>query len=84
MTSSEARRHDPHSEVAGILGPELAETLMSYLPTEENTNLATKRDLDDEALATLTARMDKLDARLDRILLAIIATLIAVIVRSFF
>jgi ubiquinone biosynthesis protein UbiJ len=45
-----------------ILGPDLTDSLMSYLPTTPATELATKADIDG-----LSDRVDRLSGRIDRL-----------------
>ena len=45
MATSAAARHDLYTELARVIGPDHAETLMSYLPTEEPGRLAAKDDM---------------------------------------
>ncbi len=45
MGASEARRHEMYTGLSRKLGPDLADTLMTYLPTTPGTDLATRDDL---------------------------------------
>jgi hypothetical protein len=60
---SEARRHNLYNGLVHLLGPDQADTLMSYLPTEPIQALATKRDL-DAAEERLTVRIDGFEERM--------------------
>jgi hypothetical protein len=60
---SEARRHNLYNGLVHLLGPDQADTLMSYLPTEPIQALATKRDL-DAAEKRLTVRIDGFEERM--------------------
>lgn len=60
---SEARRHNLYNGLVQLLGPDQADTLMSYLPTEPIQALVTKRDL-DATEARLTVRIDGLVQRM--------------------
>ena len=62
MAVSEARRRDLYNGLDQLLGTELADTLMAYLPAYETIDVATKDDI-----RRLEARLDGMDARLDRI-----------------
>lgn len=44
MTSPESRRHDLYNGLTEVLGVERADVLMTYLPSTESTQLATKAD----------------------------------------
>ena len=61
---SEATRHNLYNGLIDVLGPDQADTLMSYLPTEPIQALATKRDL-DAAEGRLTLRMNGFEPRMD-------------------
>lgn len=61
MSSVEPARHSLYSRLESVLGPEHAETLMTYLPRHEADEVATKGDI-----ARLEARFDRLDNRLDQ------------------
>ena len=85
MTSSEARRLDLYNGLAEVFGQERADTLMTYLSTTETDQLATKSDVAalraemNERFAQLTATVSDLSRRVDRILFALIAGLVAVV-----
>ncbi|MEE8486315.1 MAG: hypothetical protein V3S38_07205 [Acidimicrobiia bacterium] len=64
MTTAESRRHDIYTGLTEFLGPDRADTLMTYLPSRESTDLATKADLTALEL-TLGGRIDRIDGRLD-------------------
>lgn len=64
MTTAESRRHDLYTGLTEFLGPDRADTLMTYLPSRESTDLATKADLTALEL-TLGVRIDRIDGRLD-------------------
>lgn len=57
MSVSNAQRHDLHSGLEEVLGPQRAETLMDYLPPVGWADVATKSDL-DAAVATLSTTID--------------------------
>jgi predicted nuclease with TOPRIM domain len=76
MAISEARRRDLYNSLDELLGTELAETLMAYLPAYESTELATKEDirrLDDrfdrieDRFKQVVDRFDRIDDRLDAV-----------------
>jgi hypothetical protein len=85
MTTAESRRHDLYNGLAELLGADQADTLMTYLPHTESEGLATKADL-DALERNLSGRIDGVDKRLDlishrlnRIVLALVAGLVAII-----
>ena len=45
VTASESRRHELYNGLALVIGPELTETLMSFLPPVPFIDLATKDDI---------------------------------------
>ena len=71
MTSSESRRHDLYNGLTEVLGVERADVLMTYLPSTESTELATKADIRvlesriDKVEANLTVRIDSVGTRVD-------------------
>ena len=83
MATAESRRHDLSNGLTEFIGEDRADTLMTYLPLQESTNLATRADLD--ALKTaVTGRLDTVDHRpeainhrLDRMVFALVAGLVA-------
>jgi hypothetical protein len=64
-----------------LLGTELAETLMAYLPAYESTELATKDDIRrlDGRFDRIEDRLDAVNQRLDRFFLTQSAGLIAIV-----
>jgi hypothetical protein len=62
MAISEARRRDLYNSLDELLGTELAETLMAYLPAYESTELATKEDI-----RRLEDRFDRIDNRFGQV-----------------
>jgi hypothetical protein len=85
MTTPESRRHDLYNGLTELLGEDRADTLMTYLPSSEGTDLATKSDLDaiEDRLVVridiVSQRLEGLSQRLDRMVLAMIAGLVAII-----
>lgn len=90
--TDEARRHDLYHGLMEVLGEERAGTLMAYLPTHDGDGLATQTDVasvrDDltgleqgvnQRLDIMTAAIDSLGRRVDRLTFALIAGLIAVV-----
>lgn len=69
MSSVEPARHSLYCRLESILGPEHAETLMTYLPRHQADEVATKDDV-----ARLEARFDRLDSRLDQMLRTYVVT----------
>ena len=68
MAISEARRRDLYNSLDELLGTELAETLMAYLPAYESTELATKEDMRrlEDRFDRIEDRLDAVNQRLDR------------------
>ncbi|MFP4555020.1 MAG: hypothetical protein ACLFRT_14330 [Actinomycetota bacterium] len=70
MTSPESRRHDLYNGLTEVLGVERADVLMTYLPSTESTELATKADIRavetriDSVESSLATRIDRLEANL--------------------
>jgi hypothetical protein len=56
MTYREPARHALYAELQHVLGPEHADTLMTYLPPHRSDEAATKDDI-----ARLDARFDRLE-----------------------
>jgi hypothetical protein len=81
MAISEARRRDLYNSLDELLGTELAETLMAYLPAYESTELATKDDIRrlDDRFDRIEDRLDAVNQRLDRFFLTQSAGLIAIV-----
>lgn len=85
MTSAEARRHDLYNGFAEVFGQERADTLMTYLSTTESDQIATKSDIAalgdrlDRRMDELTATVAELSRRVDRVLFALIAGLVAIV-----
>jgi hypothetical protein len=85
MTTAESRRDDLYNGLTEFLGEDRADTLMTYLPPYEGTDLATKSDLDAienrlvDRLDIVSQRIEGLSQRLDRMVLALIAGLVAII-----
>ena len=85
MRTAESRRHDLYSGVTEFLGPDRADTLMTYLPSREGNDLTTRSDFDhlssriDTVERNLTARFDAVNHRLDRIVLTLAAGLIVIL-----
>jgi hypothetical protein len=69
MAISEARRRDLYNSLDELLGTELAETLMAYLPAYESIELATKEDIRrlDDRFDRIDDRFKQVDDRFDRI-----------------
>jgi predicted nuclease with TOPRIM domain len=68
MALSDARRRDLYNSLDELLGTEVAETLMAYLPASESTELATEdmRRLDDR-FDRVEDRFKRVDDRFDRV-----------------
>ena len=69
MAISEARRRDLYNSLDELLGTEVAETLMAYLPASESTELATKEDMRrlDDRFDRVEDRFKRVDDRFDRV-----------------
>ena len=81
----ESRRHDLYNGLTEFLGEDRADTLMTYLPSSEAIDLATKSDLDaieDQLVVRIdivSQSLEGLSQHLDRMVLAMIAGLVAII-----
>jgi hypothetical protein len=90
LMTSESRRHDLYSGLTGILGTELADALMAYLPTSPGVGLVTRADIDGLKLEIreLRAEVHHLSDRFDRFQLTLVAgfmsMIVALIVVGFF
>ena len=78
MPLSEAARADLYNGLADVLGPERAETLMTQLPRFDTSEVATRSDL-RELRAELKGDMAAIHTRLDRMFLALVAGLFAIV-----
>ena len=80
VTATESRRHELYNGLTEILGANLTETLMEYLPTAPAADLATKDDLRkvEESILLLTHRFDQLQNILIAGFMSMIVTLIVV------
>ena len=67
MSAAEPERHALYSRLENVLGPEHADTLMTYLPRDTSDQVATKGDI-----ARLEARFDRLEARIDSLQITIL------------
>jgi hypothetical protein len=75
MAITDAERHQLHSKLDVVLGPEDAAVLISHLPPSGWSDVARTRDLDvvesrldtkiDHVAARLEARIDRVEARLE-------------------
>jgi hypothetical protein len=74
VVSPEAQRHDLYNGLSDLLGEERAGVLMTYLPATQTDNLATKDDI-----SQLRLSVTELGRKVDRILFALIAGLVAVV-----
>jgi tetrahydromethanopterin S-methyltransferase subunit G len=62
MTISEAQRFEMHLGLRNILGDEVANSLMEHLPPSGWSDVARTGDI-----ATISARIDRLETRIDRL-----------------
>lgn len=86
--ASEAARNDLYNGLTELLGPERAETLMTYLPAYDPSEVATKSDLRElkqelkseigEMKQELRSEMGELSKRIDRVLLTLAAGLFVI------
>ncbi len=87
MTAPESRRHELYNGLTDILGVELADTLMSYLPTTPVTALVTRDEFQTE-MRSVKDEIRQLSQRVDRLQLTLIAgfmsMVVALIVVGFF
>ena len=67
MTTSEPARHAMYARLQQVLGPEHANTLMTYLPQHRSDEVATKSDIEHlgSKFEHLETRFDRLEARFD-------------------
>ncbi|MGA7281398.1 MAG: hypothetical protein WBZ40_06395 [Acidimicrobiia bacterium] len=65
MSSVEPARHALYSRLEDVLGPEHADTLMTFLPEHQSEQVATRGDL-GELAASLDVRFDRMEERFDR------------------
>lgn len=85
MTTAESKRLDLYNALAEFLGTDRAETLMNFLPSQHETDMATRSDLEglstriDNLETAMTNRFDQLNQRLDRIVLTLATGLIAMV-----
>lgn len=89
MTASESRRLDLYNGLNQVLGSELTDTLMAYLPTTETAALVTKDDMtvvkDDirgikDDIRGIKDDIRHLAQRVDRIQLTLLAGFISMVV----
>lgn len=85
MTTPEAARLDLYNGLSDLLGPERAETLMTYLPGYQPDKVATRSDLDtlrDEMngfRAEMMTGLTALNLRMDRLFLTLAAGLLTMV-----
>ncbi|MGA8039756.1 MAG: hypothetical protein WCA93_06565, partial [Acidimicrobiia bacterium] len=65
MSSVEPARHALYSRLEDVLGPEHADTLMTFLPEHRSEQIATTGDIGDLA-ASIDVRFDRMEERFDR------------------
>lgn len=84
-TTPEAARLDLYNGLSDLLGPERADTLMTYLPSFQPDEIATRSDLGalrdevSEFRADLKAGLTALNLRMDRLFLTLVAGLLTVV-----
>lgn len=89
MATTEAARNELYNRLVEVLGAESTETLMSSLPPVSTAELATKRDVAslEQGLADVNLKLERgladVNRRIDRIFLAQIATLVALVAAVF-
>lgn len=85
MSTSEPARLDLYNGLTELLGPDRAEKLMTYLPAFDPAEVATKSDillLGSDILkleSELKSGLAAINARLDRLFLALLAGLFAIV-----
>jgi len=92
MTPSEADRLDLYNGLSEVLGPTRAETLMTFLPDVDPSELASKTDMssireDISALradihdlrSDLKTGLEAVNARIDRLFLTLVAGLFVIV-----
>lgn len=81
MTTPEARRHDLYNGLIESLGEERADTLMAHLPATDSTQAASKADIAvlGDRVNHVADSVQELSRRVDRILFALIAGLVAIV-----
>jgi hypothetical protein len=89
MAISESARHDLYNGLAELLGAERAETMMTYLPSYDPTEVATQNSVVDmrselkeeirELRVEMRAGFDSLGKRIDRVLLTLVAGLFVIV-----
>ena len=62
MSVSEAQRFEMHTALRKVMGDEVADTMMEYMPPFGWSDVARKSDID-----RLDLRLDQIDKRLDQI-----------------
>ena len=73
MTESESRRQVLYTGLSDVLGPDLTASLMSFLPFQPATELATEADIQslsnkiDQSENRLSGRMDEIGGRIDEL-----------------
>jgi hypothetical protein len=78
MSTSEPARLDLYNGLTELLGPDRAETLMTYLPAFDPAEVATKSDI-LKLESRLESGLAGTNARLDRLFLAVLAGLFAIV-----
>ena len=89
MSTREPARLDLYNGLVELLGENRAETLMTYLPTNDPAGFVTRADL-SSSLAEFTARLegcfdrleqrfDRLEQRFDRLFLTVVAGLFVMV-----
>lgn len=89
MAISESARHDLYNGLAEPLSAERAETMMTYLPSYDPTEVATQNSVVDmrselkeeirELRVEMRAGFDSLGKRSDRVLLTLVAGLFVIV-----
>ena len=90
MTLSESRRHDLYNGLTQILGPDLTDTLMAYLPHTPGAALAARDDTDGlwTAIHEVKEEIRHLSDRIDRLqhilVVGFMSLIVVLIVVGFF
>ena len=69
MSVSEAQRFEMHTALRKVMGDEVADTMMEYMPPVGWSDVARKSDIDrlDLRLDQIDKRLDQVDVRFDQI-----------------
>ena len=86
MATAEEKRLDLYDGPQEALGTERATTLMTYLPSIESPDLLTKSEFRNEMAefrSEIRGQLEKINNRIDRVLLALVGSLVAIVAAVF-